>query len=421
MGASASVKYRQLDDKYHVQEKLQTIETKCMVLLHDAARRRDLTRHQLRVLVAELKAKEVQFEQLAHEKILPILMALQPYYDKYQPIVKKYAAVGVRHTKRLVRTVDDVVTTTTLQALYQARRQVVSQLSVATISAYFDIPLTDVIRLNVSKRRYTVQNCGPDLRHQEIEWTCEITDPTLIEKLFKLQWVPWKPTASTAVKLTETYMLDVQYYARNEYSIKVAHHTQLRAGRKWIALDSRHDNVSAPIKWLQRVDYKEREKRSTLFYDLISQIYSDMRREYLCSLDREDEARAAAAAAARPPPPKLTVFTPELIKRTLATLADKFMEEDRFLFYTLGEYECWRMEGEDLKQRGDLTIGEMYELFEMEKQDDRQRAFAMELVELGERVAMEVEDVNRGESKHERECGMMHRHDINVESDDEDG
>ncbi|RHY31548.1 hypothetical protein DYB32_003417 [Aphanomyces invadans] len=367
MGASASVKYRQLDDKYHVQEKLQTIETKCMVLLHDAARRRDLTRHQLRVLVAELKAKEVQFEQLAHEKILPILMALQPYYDKYQPIVKKYAAVGVRHTKRLVRTVDDVVTTTTLQALYQARRQVVSQLSVATISAYFDIPLTEYI----------------------------LDDRTILQ-------------------IVETPSPSVRFPAARLDSAS-------STGRKWIALDSRHDNVSAPIKWLQRVDYKEREKRSTLFYDLISQIYSDMRREYLCSLDREDEARAAAAAAARPPPPKLTVFTPELIKRTLATLADKFMEEDRFLFYTLGEYECWRMEGEDLKQRGDLTIGEMYELFEMEKQDDRQRAFAMELVELGERVAMEVEDVNRGESKHERECGMMHRHDINVESDDEDG
>ncbi|RHY08643.1 hypothetical protein DYB36_005899 [Aphanomyces astaci] len=419
MGASASVKYRQLDCKYHVQEKVRLVEDKCIVLLHDAMRRGELTRQQLRVLVAMLQAKEQYLEHFAHEKIRPILVALQPYYDKYQPIVKKCVDGSVRQTKWVARKIDDVVTTTTLQALYQARRQVVSQLSIATISTYFNISLPEVISVKVSKRHFTIQNCGPDLRHQEIEWTCDITDPKFIKRLFTLQWVPWKPTTSTAVKLTETFMLDVEYYVRNEYAIKVVQHMNLRAGYKWVALDTRQGSVSTPPKWLQRVDYKEREKRSTLFYDLVAQMYTQMHREHLRSLEREHDARLAAEAS-KPPPQKLTVFTPELIKRTLATLADKIMEEDRFLFYTLGEYECWRMEGEDVKQRGDLTIGEMYELFEMEKQDDRMRAFASELLALGERVAMEMEDVNRGETKHARECRYMRRYDVDVESDDDE-
>ncbi|RHZ28769.1 hypothetical protein DYB31_008150 [Aphanomyces astaci] len=143
MGASASVKYRQLDGKYHVQEKVRLVEDKCIVLLHDAMRRGELTRQQLRVLVAMLQAKEQYLEHFAHEKIHPILVALQPYYDKYQPIVKKCVDGSVRQTKRVARKIDDVVTTTTLQALYQARRQVVSQLSIATISTYFSISLPE--------------------------------------------------------------------------------------------------------------------------------------------------------------------------------------------------------------------------------------------------------------------------------------
>ncbi|KAF0690152.1 Aste57867_18440 [Aphanomyces stellatus] len=440
MGASASVKYRTLesrtktklrtlevkarhqytllDETYHVHERIQHAELRCHALLVEAVRRGELTRQQLRVVVAELQAREAQFVLLAHEKLQPILDTLQPYYDKYEPVVKHYVKAGVKHTKRAVKQVDDAVTTVVLQAMYQARRQVVSQMSIATISTTFDIPLLDVIAVQISKRTYSIQNCGSDLRHQEIEWTCSLTDPKFIAKLFKLQWVPWQPTMTMAVKLTEIYILDVEYYVRNEYAIKVVHHKHLRAGKKWVALDTRRNSHMMPTQWLQRIDFKEREKRSTLFYDLITEAYTQSHGDYVNSQLKAEEERVAAQAP--PPPPKrLTFLTPELIKRTLGALAAKITEEDRFIFYTLGEFETYRMGDEDFRLKADLTIGEMYELFEMEKHDERLREYASQLLELGERVAMEVEDVNRGESREEREIRRMHTFDVDVESDDD--
>ncbi|KAG9408319.1 hypothetical protein AC1031_021561 [Aphanomyces cochlioides] len=427
MGASASIvsKQQQQHLKYHlhdkaklVQERLHDLDGQCQVWLAKAHRQSNLTRHQVRILVVELEKRKHAFQQLAHEKLKPILDALQPYYDKYEPIVEKYVVWTVQQTKFVLDKVDAAVTTATLQALYQARRQMVSQLSTATIASYFHIP--NVLAVKIAKRAFSIQNCGPDLRHHEVEWTCCITDAKLISKLFQLQWVPWSPTSSIAVKLTETYMLDVEYYALNEFAIKYVEHLHLRCGPKWIALDTRRSNHSTAPRWLQRIDYKEREKRSTLFHDLIAEAYNQMRRDDLAKRSADEKAIAEAAAHAPPPPKKLTVLTPEMIKRTLATLADKITQEERFVFYTLGEYETWRMEQEDVHLKGDLTIGELYALFEMEKHDDRLREYAARLVEIQERIAMEREDVNRSESKEEQERKRMQMFDLNVDSDSDD-
>ncbi|CAK4078738.1 unnamed protein product [Aphanomyces euteiches] len=435
MGASASIvskqqqllarKYRLHDKAKLVHERLHALEGQCQVWLATAHRQSKLTRRQVRILVVELQKQTHAFQELAHEKLQPILDALQPYVDKYEPIVEKYVVWTVHQTKVVLDKVDAAVTTATLQALYQARRQMVSQLSTATIASYFHIHIPNVVAVKIAKRAFSIQNCGPDLRHHEVEWTCCLTDAKLISKLFQLQWVPWSPTSSIAVKLTETFMLDVEYYALNEFAIKYVAHLHLRCGPKWIALDTRQSNHSTAPQWLQRIDYKEREKRSTLFHDLIAEAYNQMRRADLAKRSADEKAIAEAAANA-PPPMKLTVLTPEMIKRTLAALADKITLEERFVFYTLGEYETWRMEQEDVHLNGDLTIGELYQLFEMEKHDDRLREYAARLVEIQERIEMEHEDVNRNDTNEEQERKRMQMFDLNVDSDsdnsdDDDG
>ncbi len=135
MGAAASVAH-----KY---------ERQCVHQYQDIlenASRRGLNREQRRRMLQELRQRHLQLLATCHQiaartkqAVQPIIDTCEPIYGKYQPIVKKYVYVGMHQTKMVYRRVDDAVTTVALQALYQARRQMVSQLSDASLSSYFDI------------------------------------------------------------------------------------------------------------------------------------------------------------------------------------------------------------------------------------------------------------------------------------------
>ncbi|KDO33566.1 hypothetical protein SPRG_19198 [Saprolegnia parasitica CBS 223.65] len=421
MGAAATVarKYRVRQrtaqgwhlalDKYHA-------------LLQEADRR-GFNKAELDALLLTLRQRHLQLLARVHSYTDPAIATMQPYYDKYAPIIQRHAKQTYKRAKVVVDHVEYVITTTTLQAIYQARRQVVSQLSDATIASYFDIPLHDIASLHVSKRRFSIANAGCDFREHEIEHTFSITDHAFIRKLLTLQWVPWQPIPSVAMKLVETFILDISFASRNEFAIKVPARVVLRVGPKWIGEDVRHESSAsfAHPRWLQRIDFQERESRSTLFYDLLRQAYDLMHTEHkhkeaMAAAAAEAAARAKAADQTQVRAPALTVLTPEMIRRTLQTCAERILDEDKFQFYTLSSYENWRMELQDTRLCGQ-TIEEICEEEAMMREDDLLRLYAARVLEGAERVHMENEDVNRALSREELAAAAMAANDIDVESD----
>ncbi|OQS03373.1 hypothetical protein THRCLA_21181 [Thraustotheca clavata] len=423
MGAAASVAR-----KYHIDEKAargyEFTLTKYHALIEEA-HRSGFNKEELQHLIDLLRQKHLNMLAQIHRHTDPVYEALKPYYDKYQPVVKYYAVKSYRHVKVAYDRVDHAVTTATLQAIYQARRQLVAQLSDATIASYFAIAIADVIHIQVSKRTFSIQNAGCDLRHYELEHSFLIEDKQFIKKLLELQWVPWQPTTTIAVKLIETFVLQIEYYTRNEFAIRIPAKLALRVGSKWVALDTRESNHKDRPKWLQRIDFKEREKRSTLFFDLINNSYDRMKENWE-KKQEEMAAQAVAEAAAKAleeaaqqknKQQPLSVLTPEMIRRTLAMFSQKIMDEERYQFYTLHSFENWRMEMEDTLINGTQTIGELCELDAMIQEDDLLKLYARRVIEGAERVRMETEDINRAITKEELAALHMQKFDLDVESD----
>ncbi|EQC27341.1 hypothetical protein SDRG_14865 [Saprolegnia diclina VS20] len=421
MGAAATVarKYRVRQrtaqgwhlalDKYHA-------------LLQEADRR-GFNKAELDALLLTLRQRHLQLLARVHSVTDPAIAAMQPYYEKYAPIIERHAKKTYKRAKVVVDHVEYVITTTTLQAIYQARRQVVSQLSDATIASYFDVPLHEIVSLHVSKRRFSIANAGCDFRDHEIEHTFLINDDAFIRKLLTLQWVPWQPIPSVAMKLVETYLVAISFASRNEFAIKVPARIVLRIGPKWIGEDVRQHAATsfAHPRWLQRIDFQEREGRSTLFYDLLRHAYDLMytehkRNEAIALAAAEAAARAKAAEETQTRAPPMTVLTPEMIRRTLQTCADRILDEDKFQFYTLASYENWRMELQDTRLCGQ-TMEELCEEEAMMRQDDLLRLYAARVLEGAERVQMESEDVNRALSREELAATAMAANDVDVESD----
>ncbi|OQR90412.1 hypothetical protein ACHHYP_05525 [Achlya hypogyna] len=389
--------------------------------LLDEAHRRGLNRQEFDALVQRLRQRHLQLLAAIHVHMDPLAAKIRPYIDKYEPVVRRQVRRTICQIEVVYNHIDYVVTTTTLQAIYQARRQVVSQLSDATISSYFGIPIGDVLSIHVAKRRFTIKNAGCDLREHEIEHRFAIDDMGFIKKMLELQWVPWHPTPSIATKLTETFVLDIAFFARNEFAIKTETHVALRVGPKWVGEDVRRAVDTAHPRWLQRIDFHEREQRSTLFYDLLRHAYDQMHDEWT---NAEIAAAAAAAAAAKMTEaakaqaraPALSVLTPEMIRRTLTKCSKKILEEDKHRFYTLSSYENWRMELQDTLRCGQ-TIGEICEEDAMMHEDELLRLYARRVIEGAERVRMEAEDVNRAITKEEMATIAMQVFDVDIESD----
>ncbi|TYZ61334.1 hypothetical protein PybrP1_010374 [[Pythium] brassicae (nom. inval.)] len=290
----------------------------------------------------------------------------------------------------------------TAHAEAASKRWFVHRVSTTSAAAAFAFDLRDVRQVSISKRRFEVYNCGPELRDvptltraaAAATKPLELRDPQLLEFLLTAcLWAAWKPPTSWRMKADQTFDFTVHVRSRHGGFLTGGERlVRLRVGRKW--LGAQHHNADAGFghdvksQWLHRVDYGPEGGSSTgegEFYRTVAMAWDKYLQE-LAKLPTED-LRAGDDAEGGFQVDAQDRHTHLRIKYLLVTSLERILSDKGTYFRVAHQYELWRMAQEDAERHRDS--------------DSREDHFAGplldahidELTQLFEAHAMEREDV----------------------------
>lgn len=215
----------------------------------------------------------------------------------------------------------------------------------------------------VTKRRYEVHNCGPELRDVPTlkraaavaTKPLELRDPQLLAFLLTTcLWTPWKPPTSWRLKADQTFDLTVHVRSRHDGFLTGGERlVRLRVGKRW--LGPHHHNADAGIdhsiksQWLHRVDYGPDDAAGTAegeFYKTVASAWDKYVEELVQHPPRddwrpEDDAENGLVAESQD---RLTHLR---VKYLVVTSLERILAENGTFFRVAHQYELWRMVQED--------------------------------------------------------------------------
>lgn len=180
---------------------------------------------------------------------------------KFQPISIKLILANQNSSQKSKRHMGSAVSVSIPAApkfeFKAAKKRYVHTLSTVTISEHYNLPLKNIVHLNVSKRQYHVDDCGPEvLGHRKVKHMLKITDPQKIDKILHFGWALWVPTPSWRLKVNQLYDLEFFAHTRKDLpSIGYAYNVKLRLGKRWLGPDietSKTENT-----FLHRIDFND--------------------------------------------------------------------------------------------------------------------------------------------------------------------
>lgn len=297
--------------------------------------------------VALVQAKHAAV--LAHLHTVQIIRLARRYYEVVdERVLSRVQRIVEREVLRRVNLFMDHVEV-------KSKLLFVKHISNTSIAQAYNISVADVRQVQISKRKYEVYNCGPELPNvpslNTVLRSLELRDKDVVGFLLnKCVWTPWEPTISWRTKTDQTFDLTVHEALRCDGfltgEIRVI---KLRMGRKWVG-PHHHDTMdqSTRGKWLHRTDYEIRDSKLTaesVFFQTVKTAWQDfldeLARQPKEDLELGDETGNAFAYDEQEKRTSLRV------KYLVETSVDRVMNDHHTMFRSAPQFELWRMEQED--------------------------------------------------------------------------